>query len=94
MATRLSSQQRQWNEAIQKRLTATSRLLSQMREVKQLAMTEKLCHIIEILRSDEIEISSSYRWLLAKVLTICASSPQALPCPRRYSSLLTIIQPK
>ena len=58
------SRQKMWLTAIEKRITATTVMLSSMKGVKMCGLTETLTKTIQDLRVDELNISRKFRKLL------------------------------
>ena len=58
------SRQAMWLEAIEKRISATTAMLSAMKGVKMCGLTETLSKSIHQLRIDELNISKKFRKLL------------------------------
>ena len=58
------SRQAMWLEAIEKRITATTAMLSAMKGVKMCGLTETLSKSLQDLRVDELRISRKFRKLL------------------------------
>ncbi|KAK2779173.1 ABC transporter [Colletotrichum kahawae] len=63
MAT--NTAQKRWIEKIQERLRVTTTMLSEMKAVKMLGLTQVMSNTVQNLRTDEIETSKSFRKLLA-----------------------------
>jgi ATP-binding cassette subfamily C (CFTR/MRP) protein 1 len=58
------SRQAMWLEAIEKRITATTAMLSAMKGVKMCGLTDTLSKSLQDLRVDELRISRKFRKLL------------------------------
>lgn len=58
------SRQAMWLEAIEKRITATTAMLSAMKGVKMCGLTDTLSKTLQELRVDELRISRKFRKLL------------------------------
>jgi ATP-binding cassette, subfamily C (CFTR/MRP), member 1 len=59
-----------WNKAIQKRVAVTSNVLSQMKGIKLLGLTERLSLNIQGLRVAELELSKKFRGLMVWISLI------------------------
>lgn len=57
-----------WNEAIEKRVTATSNLLAQLRTVKAMGLSASLSAHIEQKREAEIEVALRERYRLLWII--------------------------
>lgn len=66
-----------WLEAIERRIAATSAMLSSMKGVKMGGLTEVLREDLQKLRVQELDISKKFRKLLIWTMGFCES-------PRRY----------
>ncbi|KAK3192091.1 hypothetical protein K4F52_001718 [Lecanicillium sp. MT-2017a] len=60
----LQPRQKAWNEATQRRIAATSSMLSSMKMVKMLGFQSDITHRIEILRDEELSKASKLRWVM------------------------------
>ena len=58
------SRQAMWLEAIERRITATTAMLSSMKGVKMSGLTDTLFNTIQDLRRDELRISKKFRKIL------------------------------
>lgn len=57
----------QWNRAIQERVGETSRMLSQIKGVKMMGLSNWFHDRLLQLRADELELSTRFRWLLVYI---------------------------
>jgi len=73
------SRQAMWLEAIEKRITATTAMLSAMKGVKMCGLTETLSKTIQELRVDEMRISKKFRKLLIWNMAFAYITPVAAP---------------
>ena len=62
--TLVMSRQAMWLEAIERRIAATTSMLSAMKGVKMCGLTEVLSKTLQDLRVDELRISKKFRKLL------------------------------
>jgi ATP-binding cassette subfamily C (CFTR/MRP) protein 1 len=62
--TLVMSRQAMWLEAIERRIAATTAMLSAMKGVKMCGLTEVLSKTLQDLRVDELRISKKFRKLL------------------------------
>lgn len=67
--------QRRWIEVIQERLKATSTLLQNIKAVKMLGLTDVTASVLQNLRTNEIEASTTYRKVLLSILLLCKAKP-------------------
>lgn len=63
--------QKNWIEKIQERLRVTTTILSEMKAVKMLGLTQVMSNMVQNHRTDEIETSKSFRKLLVATLLLC-----------------------
>jgi len=73
------SRQAMWLEAIEKRITATTTMLSSMKGVKICGLTETLTKTIQDLRIEELNISKRFRKLLIWNMAFTYLTPVAAP---------------
>jgi len=73
------SRQAMWLEAIEKRITATTAMLSAMKGVKMCGLTTTLSKTIQELRVDEMRISKKFRKLLIWNMAFTYITPVAAP---------------
>ena len=59
-----------WNAAIQERIGYTSNMLSQVKGIKMMGLTEYFYKLVHGLRIEEIRVSERMRWLLAQLITL------------------------
>ena len=64
-------EQRRWIEKVQERLRITTAILSDMKSVKMLGLSEIVSTIIRNMRKDEIRTSKGFRVLLSVRLVLC-----------------------
>ncbi|KAM5381855.1 hypothetical protein ACJZ2D_002845 [Fusarium nematophilum] len=57
----------QWNQAVQKRVGETSSMLSQIKGIKMMGLTDFFQGLVQRLRVRELEISAKFRWLLVHI---------------------------
>jgi ATP-binding cassette subfamily C (CFTR/MRP) protein 1 len=69
----IMSRQAMWLEAIEKRISATSQMLSSIKGVKLGGLTETLSKIIQDLRVEELKISKKFRKLLIWFVAPCTA---------------------
>ncbi|KID79327.1 ABC multidrug transporter B [Metarhizium brunneum] len=69
----------QWNRAIQERVGETSRMLSQIKGVKMMGLSNWFHHRLLQLRADELELSTRFRWLLVYINGFAAASQAFTP---------------
>lgn len=73
------SRQAMWLEAIEKRITATTAMLSAMKGVKMSGLTDVLFNAIQNLRRDELRISKRFRKLLIWNMAFTYIAPVGAP---------------
>jgi hypothetical protein len=61
MGSTVSTRQKEWLQATEKRINFTSSILGSIRNVKFLGLTEIMSSKIEALRTEELEISKKFR---------------------------------
>ncbi|KAF4853365.1 ABC transporter atnG [Colletotrichum siamense] len=64
LAQNLQSKQKDWNEATQKRLAMTTSMLSSMKGLKMLGVTNYAAGLVQHLRKQELEMASRVRWMM------------------------------
>ncbi|KAM5356681.1 hypothetical protein ACJ41O_003327 [Fusarium nematophilum] len=69
----------QWNQAVQKRVGETSSMLSQIKGIKMMGLTDFFQGLVQRLRVRELEISAKFRWLLVHINGLAMVSSQATP---------------
>ena len=83
----VSKRQKAWFEATQQRINFTAEILGSMKSVKMLGLTEKMTSAIAKLRFHEVELSKSFRKLMAfNIMLGMAAHP---PCSIPVDTLLT-----
>ncbi|OGM47734.1 ABC transporter [Aspergillus bombycis] len=70
---------REWNQAVQKRVTHTSSILSLMKEVKMLGLTEAVSKRIQHLRVLELDLSKKFRVMTAWTSFLSHATPVLSP---------------
>lgn len=65
------SRQAMWLEAIERRIAATTAMLSSMKGVKMCGLTDVLREDLQALRVQELEISKKFRKLLIWTMGFC-----------------------
>ncbi|KAF5525068.1 ABC transporter atnG [Colletotrichum aenigma] len=71
--------QKHWIEKIQERLRVTTTMLSEMKAVKMLGLTQVMSNMVQNHRTDEIETSKSFRKLLVATLLLSLSPINLAP---------------
>lgn len=59
-----------WNRAVQKRVGASSLMLSQMKGIKMMGLTDLMLDSIQALRVYELDLSKRFRWVQSSVATV------------------------
>ena len=80
----IMARQGEWLEAIEKRISATSAMLSSMKGVKMCGLKDTLMASLQQLRMDELRISRKFRRLIIWNLLFGTSIPST--CHRNYDS--------
>lgn len=73
IATRVRKNQREWNEAVEKRVGETSIIMSKIEGVKAAGLTNQMRDRIQSLRIEELEACKSYRRLQVGKNVLCKS---------------------
>ncbi|KAI8655282.1 hypothetical protein NCS57_01276500 [Fusarium keratoplasticum] len=68
-----------WNAAVQKRVGETSSMLSHMKGIKMMGLTDFFHGLVQSLRVHELKVSARVRWLLVHFVTLAAISAQITP---------------
>ncbi|KAL2670523.1 hypothetical protein Neosp_014311 [[Neocosmospora] mangrovei] len=68
-----------WNAAVQKRVGETSSMLSQMKGIKMMGLSDFFHGLVQSLRVHELKVSARARWLLVHFVTLAAISAQITP---------------
>ncbi|KAB8305120.1 hypothetical protein EYC80_004415 [Monilinia laxa] len=64
VAKHLQPRQKAWNSATQRRIAATSSLISAMKVVKMIGFQHNLTHRVRQLRKEELWVASKLRWVM------------------------------
>ncbi len=67
----MGARQRQWLEAIEKRVKVTSDMLSSMKEVRMAGLQSRMKLELQRLRAKEVEDSRAYKNALVVIVTLC-----------------------
>ncbi|KAM0816280.1 putative ABC transporter FUM19 [Seiridium cardinale] len=68
-----------WNQAVQKRVSSTSSMLSQIKGLKMMGLTDYIAKSIQGLRASELELSKRFRAFIVKIVVIANFSDQLTP---------------
>ncbi|KAK6086081.1 ABC multidrug transporter [Seiridium cupressi] len=68
-----------WNQAVQKRVSSTSSMLSQIKGLKMMGLTDYIAKSIQGLRASELELSKRFRAYIVKIVLIANFSDQLTP---------------
>lgn len=74
----IMSRQAMWLEAIEKRISATSAMLSSMKGVKMCGLKDTLLNSLQQLRVDELRISKKFRKLIIWNMLFGKSTPATM----------------
>lgn len=80
MGSTVSTRQKEWLQATEKRINFTSSILGSIRNVKFLGLTEIMSSKIEALRTEELEISKKFRRIQS--IRVCMGVCLLLSLPR------------
>ncbi|KAF4982828.1 hypothetical protein FZEAL_1620 [Fusarium zealandicum] len=69
----------QWNQAVQKRVGETANMLSQIKGIKMMGLTDFFHGLVQALRVNELDVSAKFRWLLVHINNLALISAQATP---------------
>jgi len=72
MGNAVSSRQKDWLQATEKRINFTTSILGSIRNVKFLGLTEIMSSMVEALRMEELEVSKKFRKLQS--IRVCMSA--------------------
>lgn len=86
VAKHLENRQKAWNEATQSRIAATTSTLEGIKSLKIMGMEDAVQSQILHLRSEEIQISKPFRWIL---VAYNASGMYRFEWTDMWSSVLT-----
>jgi ATP-binding cassette subfamily C (CFTR/MRP) protein 1 len=64
VATNLQGKQKEWNLATQKRIAMTSSMLSSIKGLKMLGITQQVESLLQTMRIHEIEMAKKVRWMM------------------------------
>ncbi|KAL3428272.1 ABC multidrug transporter [Phlyctema vagabunda] len=59
-----------WNQAVEKRVSSTSSMLSQIKGLKMMGLTDYIAKSIQGLRASELELSKRFRAFIVKIVVI------------------------
>lgn len=59
-----------WNQTIQKRVSSTSSMLTQIKGLKMMGLTDYIAKSIQDLRASELEVSKIFRAFIVKIVLI------------------------
>ncbi|ETS85549.1 hypothetical protein PFICI_03574 [Pestalotiopsis fici W106-1] len=68
-----------WNQAVQKRVSITSSMLSQIKGIKMMGLTDYIANLIQGLRANELELSKKFRGFIIRIIMIANFSDQMTP---------------
>ena len=77
MGNAVSTRQKDWLKATEKRINFTTSILGSIRNVKYLGLTETMSNMIESMRMEELEISKNFRKLQS--IRICMGACYLTP---------------
>ncbi|EED18831.1 multidrug resistance protein, putative [Talaromyces stipitatus ATCC 10500] len=84
MANIMSTRQKIWNGAIQRRIGMTSTMLGSMKNVKMMGLSGFMTRNIQEQRIHELDMATGYRWMVL-------STNVASYCPAYFAPVLTFI---
>lgn len=59
-----------WNQAVQERVSITSSMLSQIKGLKMMGLTDYIAKLIQSLRASELELSKKFRAFIIRIIVI------------------------
>ncbi|KAH8203470.1 hypothetical protein TruAng_002341 [Truncatella angustata] len=68
-----------WNQAVQERVSITSSMLSQIKGLKMMGLTDYIAKLIQSLRASELELSKKFRAFIIRIVMIANFSDQMTP---------------
>lgn len=89
MGSTVSTRQKDWLQATEKRINFTSSILGSIRNVKFLGLSEIMSSKIEALRTEELEISKKFR----RIQSIRVCMGVCLPLPLSQVNYVTMNRP-
>ncbi|EFY89104.1 multidrug resistance protein MDR, putative [Metarhizium acridum CQMa 102] len=69
----------QWNKAIQERVGSVSTMLSQIKGVKMMGLTDLFHDSLQTLRVDELKLAVKFRWILVQLNSFAMASEDITP---------------
>ncbi|KAI8198964.1 ABC transporter [Colletotrichum sp. SAR 10_65] len=68
-----------WNEGVQERVSTTSSMLSQIKGIKMMGLTDYFATIVQQLRIAELDMSKKFRMFIVRIILISNLSDQMTP---------------
>ncbi|KAK1701087.1 putative ABC multidrug transporter [Colletotrichum godetiae] len=75
LSTRMAPARVAWNQGVQKRVSITSSMLTQIKGIKMMGLTDHFSNIIQKLRVSELKLSTKFR-ILVTILSVIAGIAQ------------------
>lgn len=62
-----------WNEGVQQRVSTTSSMLAQIKQIKMMGLTDYFAAMVHKLRVSELDMSKKFRLFIVRIILICES---------------------
>lgn len=60
----------QWNKGVQERVSTTSSMLSQIKGIKMMGLTDYFSSVVQNLRVSELDMSKKFRMFIVRIILI------------------------
>lgn len=60
-----------WSEGVQERVSTTSSMLSQIKGIKMMGLTDYFATMVQQLRVAELDMSKKFRMFIVRIILIC-----------------------
>lgn len=68
-----------WNEGVQERVSTTSSMLSQIKGIMMMGLTDYFATMVQQLRVAELDMSKKFRMFIVRIILICESPASQTP---------------
>ncbi|KAF6821893.1 ABC multidrug transporter [Colletotrichum plurivorum] len=68
-----------WNEGVQQRVSTTSSMLAQIKQIKMMGLTDYFADLVHKLRVSELDMSKKFRLFIVRIILISNASDQLTP---------------
>lgn len=75
-----------WNQGVQKRVSVTSSMLTQIKGIKMMGLTDHFSSIVQKLRVIELKLSIKFRVLVTILSVLSKQTPLAYHQPLMYQA--------